>query len=397
MRQGKTKLLIVAALLATAVAGWLWRQQRQQQIDDLRDSVIASFAAGNWENAVELSAKWTAAEPQSGEAWMRYANALSVTGDHKGALAALESVPGSYEHIIDVQETRLNLLLRDLHRPFACRDACAELLQTEAKNETALHLLIYIDAMLLDLPALNRDLRRAVEASVETPDHYVYLMMLDNFALINGAEVTAKWQQQAPDDPTLAAAHAVHTLNELRLLQVKQASAANRSQLDQALQRVAALAEVTPEEASLLRSRVLTALTDGDIDAVRRLLALADQSLLQEAVCLRARAAVHLADGELEAAAACCDQALDRHPLSFESRSLLSDVLRQQGNRPAAADVQELAIVGTKIRETISGMQAVTDANPALLRRIANYARQCEDWDIAAALERRLPPADAPE
>jgi len=319
-----------------------------------------------------------------------------MTKDHERALAALDSVPPSFDRIIEVRETRLNLLLRDLHRPFACRTDCEALLQEEPKNETALHLLIYVDAMLLDLPALNQDLRRAIDASVETPDHYVYLMMLDNFALINGAEVTAQWLREAPDNPTLMAANAVHTLNELRLLQVKEASQANRSKLEQALQTVEQLAN-TIEEPCLLRSRVLTALTNGDIEAVRRLLTTAADTSLQEAVCLRARATLHVADEKLEAATACLEQALKRHPLSFETRSLQSDVLRRQGDRTAASSVQELAIMGTKIRETISAMNAVTDANPALLRRIANYARQCEDWEIAAALERRLPLADAPE
>ncbi|MCR9197984.1 MAG: hypothetical protein NXI04_05040 [Planctomycetaceae bacterium] len=396
MRPGKTRLVAVVLLLILITAGWWWRQQQTQRIAELKDGVIAAFAQADWERAVNLSTEWTAAEPDSGEAWIRHANALSMTGEHERALAALDSVPPSFDRIIEVRETRLNLLLRDLHRPFACRTACETLLQSEPKNETALHLLIYIDAMLLDLPALNQDLRRAIDASVETPDHYVYLMMLDNFALINGAEVTNEWLQEASDNTTLIAANAVHTLNELKLLQVKEASDANRRKLEQAQEHVEQLAG-TMQEPCLWRSRVLTALTDGDMDAVRRLLAAAPESSLQEAVCLRARAALHVAENDLTAAATCLKQALLRHPLSFEARALQSDVLRRQGDRAAASSAQELAIMGTKIRETISAMKAVTDANPALLRRVANYARQCEDWEIAAALERRLPLADAPE
>jgi len=318
-----------------------------------------------------------------------------MTGDHERALVALESVPDSFARLTEVKETRLNLLLRDLHRPFDCRSACGQLLETDPQNATALGLLIYIDAMLLDVPRLSRDLRRALSASVETPDHYVYLMMLDDFAVINGDEVTGQWLQRDPDNTALLAANAVHTLDRLRLLQVKEASDANRARLAAAVARVDELAAAHPQDACLLRSRVLSALADGEVSLLRELLTAASEPSQQEAVCLRARAFVHLADGDTAAAFACLQQALEQHPLSFECRALLSDVQRRDGNRQQASTLQAIAITGTKIRETIAAMTSVTDANPALLRRIANYARECEDWETAGALERRLPLAGA--
>ena len=146
---------------------------------------------------------------------------------------------------------------------------------------------------------------------------------------------------------------------------------------------------------SSLRSRVLTALADGKVDVLRQLLTIASETSQAEAVCLRARAFVHLADGDTDAADSCIQQALQQHPLSFECRAMHSDILRRQGRRDAASALQTLAMTGTKIRETISAMTSVTDATPGLLRRIANYARECEDWETAAALERRLPLAGA--
>lgn len=396
IRWGKTKIVaLVAVLLIAGTSLWWWQRVRTQRLAELRDAVIAAFAAGDWDEAARLSGDWTDAQPESGEAWVRHANALSMTGEHEQALAALERVPPTFERLTEVKETRLNLLLRDLHRPFECRSACERLLEDEPRNETALGLLIYIDAMLLDIPQLSENLRRALAASVETPDHYVYLMMLDNFALINGDAVTAQWLEEAPENVVLQAAHAVHTQDRLRLLQVKEASAENRAQLAAAIARVEELATDSPQDARLLRSRVLTALADGKVDVLRQLLTIASETSQAEAVCLRARAFVHLADGDTDAADSCIQQALQQHPLSFECRAMHSDILRRQGRRDAASALQTLAMTGTKIRETISAMTSVTDATPGLLRRIANYARECEDWETAAALERRLPLAGA--
>ena len=39
----------------------------------------------------------------------------------------------------------------------------------------------------------------------------------------------------------------------------------------------------------------------------------------------------------------------------------------------------------------IDDRSAAIDADPPLLRLVADYARDCEDWEIAQALERRLP------
>lgn len=381
----------IVVCVASVAAVWTWQSWQESRRAELREKVIVAFASGDWQSAVASCQQWTAAAPDSGEAWTRYANALAMTQNYEDALDALGRVPKDFDGIVEVRETRLNLLIRDLKRPFECRTECEALLDDEPKNATALGLLVYIDAMLLDIPALRNSLRRAVRASVETPDHYVYLMMLDNFALINGADVTAEWLQQEPDNKTLAFANAAHRVSRRRLSIIKDASEANRTALQNAIDHRDQLAMEHPEADVLLRSILLSAMTEGEIDVLRKHLPLADESFHDETAYLRATAFVQLAEGNLNGAQKAIQHSLTRNPLSFDARALLSDVLRRSGDRQQATIVQSIAITGTKIRETISGMNSVTDANPALLRRIANYARECEDWEVAAALERRLP------
>jgi len=84
MRPGKTRLIAVVLLLIIITAGWWWRQQQTQRIAELKNSVIAAFAQADWEQAVDLSAQWTAAEPNASPSSLGKASRATIASARNG-------------------------------------------------------------------------------------------------------------------------------------------------------------------------------------------------------------------------------------------------------------------------------------------------------------------------
>lgn len=384
--------VLAAGLIAGIVV--LMRESRQQAELQRKAGLGAAFAARDWDTAENLAKEWIAAEPDNAEARIRLANVFAMQGDPSAAMGSLDEVPETYEEFHEVLELKMNLAIRELHSPGLCETYARQILKRRPRNAEAQRYLLNILTMQLRLNEILVHVFDSIRSQTDLPDCYVYLLMLDDFAVKDGHEVTEQWLVEGEAYSVNAVANLIHSLGFERLEYVKDSTPELSERIESLVAKRNSLLVEHDDDRVLLRSALADAVQDGDVAQAGLLLAKAFPDCADEPFFWYARAWAELNSGATEVAAESARKAIALNPLSWKSRSLLTDVYRQAGDVQAAEAEQKLASEGARLRGEIRKIEHVSAPGEVLLKSIAVYAQDCKAWDIANGLHRRLIPGN---
>jgi hypothetical protein len=125
---------------------------------------------------------------------------------------------------------------------------------------------------------------------------------------------------------------------------------------------------------------------------VGRLLERAPADASEDPVVWRSRAWYERTVGRLDDAWGSIQEARGIDPLSWRSLHEQGLIARARGELHEAERLQRLAEQGFVLFEEFRAQPSIFEADLPRLRRLADYALKCEDWLVAEALHRRLPP-----
>jgi Flp pilus assembly protein TadD len=165
--------------------------------------------------------------------------------------------------------------------------------------------------------------------------------------------------------------------------------------MDAASHYPAIRAEIEPQlrqwlpETIALDTLLLLAVDDEKPDEAGRLLAQVPDTAADDPVFWRYRGWYAARIGDLEQAEQSYRQALELHPLGWQTRAELANVLRLRGRGAEAAAMQSIATKGSELVAETRRLSHAKDVDSALRKRIAEYAISCKSTEIANGILRR--------
>lgn len=383
----RTIWLAAAAVLLSLSAAWAVHY-RQQRFNRLTAQCVAAFHAKNWTMLESLARELTDRRHDPGsQYWLGIS--LKEQRLFDAAYQAFDSVPLDGPRGIDAAVERMEIQFHVLQHPLEAVELAEKLLRIDRKLASPRRHLIYFHAMMLHRPEVLLNTHLAIEDHVDLPDHYVYLVTLEDLNFRDAEEVTAKWANACPDCPELTHLYLARRVRSARAGMLT-------SPTDEAREHYAALrAEIEPQlrdwlpEVIALDTLLLLAVDDENVPEVGRLLALVPDTAAGDPVFWRYRGWYAVRSGDLEQAEQSYREALEIHPLGWQTRAEYANVLRLRARGVDAAAAASVSTKGSELVADIRRLPHAQDIDSVLLKRMANYAISCKATEIANGILRR--------
>lgn len=381
----KRTLLILTVVLLSVCAGAYYVQRR---VDQLTRLCAEAFRQHDWQK-LEGSARESLMLRGTPLAWYWLGSALKGQGKFAEAKSAFEKVPLHGIRGIDAAIERMEITFHVELRPLEAIEAAQRLLERDPRLASPRRHLVYFYAMTLQRPQLLREIRRAIEYHVDLPEHYIYLLTLEDLSFKDAEEITTRWLSGTPDSPFL------QTIVEVQRLRVarNEARQTPSPELTQHYSdmRNAFLAahDASTAPLSVLETLLLLAMDRGDVPEAGRLLALVPVEAGDDPTFWRYRGWYAMRNGDLTQAEDSYREALSLHPEGWQTRHEYANILRAKGDVRSAARYQATAGLGTKLISESRRLEHVQKVSMPWLLEMATYAAKCDDLSTANAIYRR--------
>lgn len=379
-----TSVLLLALSMA---AGWAV-VRREQRLSPLAAKCVAAFHEKNWPTLETTAREWIAIRSDpAAQYWLGIS--LKEQQQFEPAFRAFELIPLDGARGIDAAVERMEIQFHVFQQPLLALELADKLLDRDRKLPSPRRHLIYFHAMMLHRHELVRQVKLAIEDHVDLPEHYVYLMTLEDLSFSDASEITKKWSEATPESTELKSAYLARRIRAAR-------GAVLTSPTPEAIERYAALrSEIVPQlslqssESIALDTLFLLAMDDGDTEETGRLLLRVPDSASNDPSFWRYRGWYAMRIGDLEQAEDAYRQALELYPLGWQTRHEFASVLRLRGRGADAAALQSVAAQGSELIAEIRRLPHTQNVSFALLKRIASYAISCNAADIANGILRQ--------
>jgi tetratricopeptide (TPR) repeat protein len=386
------RVAVVFVVIAAAVTG-LWGWNRAGSARHLRADLQQAAAAGRWAQVAVLARRLTELDPADGEAWLLAARAEQGQGNPAASARLLSQMPAENEQKFRALRGLVELQLGPLNSPRDAERTLREMLQRDPRSEFAHQRLIFFYALTLQRQELVRQARQAMELECEPTEAYVYLFFADSLHFSNGPEMNQRWLAGNPDSELFRVAAAIHIATALEggplrddLSTVREV----RRMMDNRERVLAELLKRYPQNLELLAWHIDRAIRQGDIDRAIELLGKLPSEADSDNRFLRFAGWAQAQLGHDEAALSYYDQALEKHPLDWNTRHLIAELRRRQLNFDEVERMEKLVRVADDLRRELDVVPDANSAQPELLTKLAAYAEQCGDELFAKSLHRHL-------
>ncbi len=394
-RRSLIRAATIVATVALAVGGWRARATwLERQATEAEQACALAEQSADWSRLEQLARAWRDWAPQEPVAALYLATALERQGRAAEAAEALQSVRLNGSQDIEAHERLAKLQFGPLDQPLEGLETCEQLLAMDPKNAAARGYKIHFFAMTLQRMRLIEAVREAIDLRVEQPEHYLYLLMIDDLSFRDGLEITSRWLAQHPDSKVLQSAHAVHQARHSRAEALEQPGPDTAAEYAAAQAQLAELLVADPANPAYLEMSMLEAQDNSEVDRLGELLAQVPETHAKDPVFWRYRGWYLSAVGDPEASEQAYRRALELNPLSWQTRSEYASLLRLQQRTREVNAMQRLAADGQQISLAIRHLKHVREVDQDQMRLLAEYAAECSDWQVANGLYRRLPPSN---
>jgi tetratricopeptide (TPR) repeat protein len=384
------KRTLILALIAAVVAGWLTTRAMhiQSQKDNLAQKCAAAFEAKHWQTLETASREWLKLE-SAPAAWFWLGTALKGQARYLDADLAFQQVPANGIRGIDAAIEHMEIQFHVAERPLNALPLALRLLERDERLASPRRHLIYFYAMTLQRPQFLREFRQALQFRVDLPEHYVYLLALEDLAFRDAETVTAKWAQANPESQFLQTVHAVQLVRSARNEARQTPSPERRERYDRIRDAFVAAHHEDSPSLMVLDTLLLLAVDRGDLAEVARLLELVPDEATDDPVFWKYRGwyAAHVDDAVQ--AEDSFRQALALHPLAWQTRHELANLLRRLGRADEAAKLHTIASQGTELIGESRRLPHAQKVSNDWLARLAKYAEDCGDYQVVNGIVRR--------
>jgi tetratricopeptide (TPR) repeat protein len=380
---------LVPLVLAGGLMLWLGLGGRvQNRLAQYETDCRAAVLAGDWPQLEERALAWSQVEPQAATPWMFAAEAAQRQEQWPRAVEYLARVPESDPRIMEARLTRSDQLSKKLNRPLEAVADCQRIPRVNPQTCEAHRRVLYFYGMTLQHRKTIEQARAAISDNCDSPEICVYLLGADWLTFSNAYEVDGDWLQADPDNELLLVARALHHVGSKGLdegtgLDPRDPKLAQHQQvlktLDEYLVRY-------PKNLELLAHFLRVSTTAGDERRVAELLAHAPPEAAHDNRYWRHKGWLHAARQEFAEAEAAYRRALKLHPYDWRADNALAGVLRRQGRTEEAKPLLARATLGNALRKEIVSLPSTRVVPKDTLARMAIYARDCGDHDVADRL-----------
>ncbi|MBC7968011.1 MAG: hypothetical protein H7Z17_19045 [Fuerstia sp.] len=386
-KSSRRLFLIVAVVLAAALSFvWGWRQS---QLDKFRAACQSAANAKDWTRLELLGREWSRKAPDEPLAWYWLGESLQAQRRYLDSVNAFTQIPIDGPRGIDAANARMQLLFHALDRPRDALVIADKLLEIDPRLPDPRRNRIYFFAMTRQRSRVLPDIREAIVHRADLPDHYIYLLNVEDMTFRDGDIVTQKWLRQNPDDHEIRIANLFHRARNARASLIVAPTPEREAEHKRLQAEVAENLSRFPMELSLLEFTMTIAMDRGDMDAIGDLLASAPESAGEDLAfwLWRGRYAIHTKD--FEDAEKSLLRVIELAPLAWQARNDLAQVHRFTNRPESAGSFQKLAVEGARLAEVVRLKAHIRDVSSATLTEIGKYASDCGDWQVADGVYRR--------
>lgn len=346
----------------------------------------------SWEELETNAREWTTLKPNHSMAWFWLGLSQRGQGQYNEAFDSFEHVPLRGARGIDAAVARLELQFHLFHEPIEALKIAEEIERLEPDNIDALRHQIYFYAMTMRRPQMVAKIRQVTHQGGDIPEHYLYLLNLEDLWFSDGPDVTAKWEEH---DPQSALLHVSHVVQEAKVARAAWRTSPGRL-TEEAYQRWIQVCERLPDKLSeysqVLEFRLDNAQAAGEVAQVGALLARVDDQDTDDPTFWRYRAWYAFRVGNLLEAESSYHEVIRLNPMSIKARHEFAQFLRSQGKTKEASQQQTLADRGTTLVAQVQKLTHLRDATPQLLSQIAQFASDCGDWETSNGIYKHQDP-----
>ena len=378
--------------MTLAIAGGTYWAHREWQLSELPGLCNAAANLEAWEELEIPAKRWVKLSPREAIAWFWLGQALRGQSRFDEAFEAYGHVPLRGPRGIEAATARLEIQFHVLHEPISALRIADEILTLEPKNPDALRHQIYFHAMTMQRPQMMAGIRRIIESGGDLPEHYLYLLNVEDLWFSDGPEVTEKWQLKSPDSPRLQASYLVQLAKRARAISRTTPGPNSDAEFQKIVSEFEHYASSLANLPQVLEFHLFMATDGGQVDEVAQQLALVPDDSVDDPVFWKYRGWYATQTSNLEDAERSYQEAIRLNPLGCQTRHEYAQLLRTLGRASEAAPQQALAARGTALVVEARQLKHLRDAPPRLLQGISQYAADCGDWQSANGIHRHQNP-----
>jgi len=392
MKSART--IIICGLLAAVSWGiWVWWSfRRTSRTAALAASCFQEASRNNWRQVETLALEWSQLDSGPSAAWYWLGEARKHQHRFDEAVAAFSRLELTDPRGMDAAASRMEVLFHGLHRVDEALSLADQVLAISPALAEPRRERIYYFAMTLQRGDLIREIHKAVEHQVDIPDHYSYLLAVDDLFYRDGAEVIGRWRRACPGNSELAFAELAQIGMNARAAELTTPNERTRAEHQRAREDVLNALHDSPGVPVLLGYLLISAQDRGDVREVGELLSQVPDAAADDPLFWRLRGWYAVQSGEMEQAEKAYLEALRLHPLSWLTRNEMSILRRLRGENQEAARMQRLAAEGNRLLNEIRRSGRVRQTDRKFLQSVAKYAQDCGELSLANAIHRRIGP-----
>lgn len=383
---------VVMALLCFLVVIVLITQdflekRRSERLAGLRTTCSEYAAQQDWTGLETAANDWIELDSAAADAWLNLAEAHQKLGRMSECVNALLKVPRRDPKARQALLLASEMQLGEAHQPSHGIDTLRELRDLAPHVGLVRKQLISLYAMTLQREKMIEEIRDAFQYHAEPPEAYVYLMIADHLSFTNGFQLNTQWLTAEPDSELFAVARSIQLVDTLKKLE--------KSSPETEQQRISAEAELGdlfkkfPGNPALRNYLIDAAIADENPDHVEQLLSGWPDSAPKDSLLWRYRGWHAMLTQKFPEAEECYKKSITLMPLDWHAWHELAAVLRRLARLEEAENAAQIAVVGKELRKECLALPDASQAPPALLHRIFQYAVACGDEPVAAALRYR--------
>lgn len=383
----------MTCLGAALFAGWFGTGLWPPTVEELGRLCKEASRRQQWDTLQEHAERWTRIEPHNGKAWMYAARALQQQREFDQAAICLARVPDDSPESQSARFAQVELAFGSCNRPEEGASICESILERDPRSRMAHQRLIFYLAMTLQRHRLQTRIRAAIDSESEPPEAYVYLFFADSLHFSNATSWNGQWMQGNVESELFEVAQAVciaQTLDTSISMDDREESLAARRALEKKGPVMDELLERYPHNIELLAYHLRESVKSGDVNRALSLLSQAPVESESDGRFWRYKGWVNFQRGELTEAEDAYHRALKLHPLDWATRHFLAELYQRQQNFQEAGRLRELVSRANELRRTLHVAPSAREVPKEVLRKLANYAADCGDSQMADALQRRL-------
>jgi tetratricopeptide (TPR) repeat protein len=382
---------IVAVCVILALIGSYYLVRRTA-VRSLWNSCREAVRDQDWQRLGSLAERWRRWEPGKAAPWIYLAEAASQTGQYERAVELLDHLPDGDPMTPPALVERSAMLFAELNRPIEAAETLERALELDPTLLEARRRLIFYYAYTLQRRKMVEHAYDAIWNDCDLPETYVYLMLQDALLFDNAYDVNTKWFSGNRDEELFLVARAIHRIRSRGLDETEDPREGPRGEDGTPFHRqvVAEYFQRFPQNLELLNYYLHLATAAGEIDEVARLLSQAPPTSADDSRFWRYKGWLQAAKGELEEARQCYQKALSLNPYDYVAQHQLAGVERRFRQLDRVKELEELSSETKSLQRDLSLLERVDKVPPGLLKRMAEHARKCGDYPVAAKLLLRV-------